>query len=74
MKCHTAYMHLINPRHTCAARVTVVGSVSVSVSVSVTTSRLLVLLTNDIAYSAGNLNHLNQTIFFEKAPLPRSER
>ena len=36
------------------------------------TSRLLVRLTNNMTYSVGNENHLNETISFEKAPLLRS--
>ena len=49
---------LINPRRACAARVTVVGSVTLHL-----TSRVFVRLTNDTAYLTG------QKIFSENAPL-----
>ena len=70
------YLHayaLVNPRHACAARVTVIVSLCVYVIPLQLTSQLLVRLTNNMTYSVGNENHLNETISFEKAPLLRSE-
>ena len=55
-----------------SSEVTVVGSVCVCLLPFQLTSPLFVRLTNDMTYSAGNKNHLNQTIFSEKAPLQRS--
>ena len=75
---------MINPRHACATRVTVLGSVCVCVCVYVCvcvcvcvpvnrdlTSGVSVCPENDIMYSMGNEDENNCVNFSETAPLQR---
>ena len=57
---------MINPRHACAARVTVVGSVCVSVK-SHLTSRASVRPETSVTYSAGNGGKKICRVFSETA-------
>ena len=70
------YMSVINPRRSCAARVTVVGSVCVCVCVCVCVSvtqhltyRMFIRPTNDTTYLTGNKGQKICGVFFENAPL-----
>ena len=68
-------MRIVNPRRACAARVTVVGSVSLSVCVSVKshlTYGVSVHPENAVTYSAGNEGQNICGVFSETAPLQRS--
>ena len=68
---HTLYF-IINPRRTCTARVTVVGSVCLSACVSVSVSVIQNLTnrpTNDTTYLMGNEGQIICTVFSENAPL-----
>ena len=71
-KCY-ALMHsqsVINPRRTCAARVTVVGSVCVCVSVAQhLTYRMFIRPTNDTTYLTGNEDQNIYGVFSENSPL-----
>ena len=69
----------INPRRTCAAKVTVVGSVCLSVCVCVCVSvkshltyGAFILSENAVTYSAGNEGQKICGVFSENAPLLRS--
>ena len=66
-------VNIINPRRTCAARVTVVGSVCVCVCVCVSTqhltSRMFIHPTNDTTYLTGNEGQKICGVFSENAPL-----
>ena len=59
---------VINPRHACAVRVTVVGSVCLSVTQHLT-SRTFVCLTIGTTYSTGSEGQTFCVVFSENAPL-----
>ena len=66
-------MHIFNPRHACAARVTVLGSVCVCVFVCLSvkshlTSGASVRPENTVTYSAGNGGQKICGVFFETVP------
>ena len=63
---------VINPRCTCAARVTVVVSVCLSLSTPQLTSQWFVCPRNDAMHSSSNKNQFNFMGYSESAPLLRS--